>query len=453
MTKNLPAVVDHKERDHAILAPSKSKQWGECPPSAYWAAKLPELEPGPDAAWGTEAHEHGEKALKLALADRSPSKVIDQIRDKEMASIVEGYVDFCMKLRRRIQGIVSAKGGSMQCFVEQRVKMQEHVWGTADFVILFTVEGKDYIIVVDLKTGAGVPVLVKDNPQLIIYAEGSAQGLAVTPEKVWTYIYQPRVWDKPQRACYSREEFQEHTEKIAISARAALRIVERDEQPDLREYSPGEHCRFCRIEGTCAARNGGIRKAGVDLLKAAFADATSLSVEQRIKILNVKSQAEDFLKAVEHSLLMDLTKGREVPGFKLVKSRAYRKWIDDEKLVEKSLRKTGIDPHRHDLITIGDAERQLKKKGKHHLMEKLTSTGEGKLQIVKEEDERPAVRGRAVELLREAAGILSNPKKEKKNGKRKTSRESERKADRTSAAKTKRATGKSRGSKNSGSRR
>lgn len=74
--------------------------------------------------------------------------------------------------------------------VEQRVAVNPNVYGTADAVVWQP--EKKALHVVDLKYGAGVPVEVNNNLQLMIYALAALLTMNYNAETVTITIVQPR---------------------------------------------------------------------------------------------------------------------------------------------------------------------------------------------------------------------------------------------------------------------
>jgi len=380
----------HKDRAHAILAPSASKRWMECPASVHWSSRI-ESEETEWSKKGTQAHEYAEKALRLALNDKSPQPIYDKIGDKTTQNIVEDWVNFCVQLYRRIQIVAD---DTPYFFIEEKVRVSEHIWGTLDFAIVFKKEGKVYLVAADLKTGAGVPVSVERNTQLMIYAEGLCRGQKVIPEAIHIYIFQPQVYDEPQKEKIPGEEFRAEIVRIERAAVRAVKFLEH--VPFKQDYKAGEWCRFCPALGQCPET----MRENTQAIAKGEANPGLLPVSDLVQILNKKSQIEDWLADVERTLLLRLIKGGKVPGYKLVRGRANRRWIDDSKKVAAGLVKLGVkNPYTQGLLTIGEVEREIGKDVKG--LNKLYEKGEGKLTICMDSDPRPALEDTSLNLMTE----------------------------------------------------
>jgi hypothetical protein len=87
-----------------------------------------------------------------------------------------------------------------------------------------------------------------------------------------------------------------------------------------------------------------------------------------------------------------LEQGDDVPGWKMVEKRGYRKWIEDDTVVEAALLTAGMkddDLHTVKLVSPAQAEKALGKKNYEEVAHLAASVSEG-LTIAPAEDKRPA---------------------------------------------------------------
>jgi Protein of unknown function (DUF2800) len=173
--------VKHQGRAHAWLSASGSSIWLNCTRSPVLSRDL-ERRSSKYADEGTTAHELAEHKLRgdTTIAGAYPD---------DMHGPVAVYVDHVAALR--------ARADLHQ--VEVRVSLADlwdgappaEMFGTADFVAVV----HRHLYVVDLKYGAGVPVDVKNNTQLMFYALGTYFALRDRTDVVWITmtIVQPRA--------------------------------------------------------------------------------------------------------------------------------------------------------------------------------------------------------------------------------------------------------------------
>ena len=157
---------------HALLSPSKAKQWLACSPSARLSAKFSERfgdKPSEYAAEGTKAHALAELKLRLELDEinkfsfEAQKKALGDI-PTEMDRYTDNYVDVVLEKYYAAKKVCEGA----RLFVEQKLDMTRWIpgcFGTADAVVV-----SDQILeVLDLKYGKGVPVDAVDNPQARCY--------------------------------------------------------------------------------------------------------------------------------------------------------------------------------------------------------------------------------------------------------------------------------------------
>jgi hypothetical protein len=317
---------------HAKLSPSGSAGWGTC---AHWESDPTGSE---HARIGTAAHALGEKCLEEALQphDFIGAQIEGIVIDSEMADNVSEYVNL-------VRDILVVGG---QAFIEQQVPIEhingeEDSTGTIDCIIL---QG-DELILIDFKNGV-MPVEVKDNSQLKMYASGAMKFFDLLGEfnSIRTFICQPRAGGVTEWR-YSLEEIHEFEAEITAAA-------QRHGNPDVPR-SPGvKQCTWCKHKATCQP----LADYSHSVVLEAFGDLTDDEAE-RIDIADVVEQSEPevlaenysrielielWIKAVKAKVESELLAGNVIPGFKLVAGRrGNRRWTDDDE-VATTLRSAGI---------------------------------------------------------------------------------------------------------------
>jgi len=384
--------------DHALLAPSKSEQWMNCPGSITLTKDLPN-DTSVYAREGTFAHS---VAAKLLNEDKDAREAIgwhgdgdgvlgtsrEFTVDTDMAKHLQVYLN-------EVRRVVLMTGGKL-C-VEQKVQLTPNVYGTLDAAVVFDGKLAFVLHIFDLKYGAGTLVPVVGNPQLLIYAlaalatAGYNTGLI---EGVWLHIVQPRRLDSDGEA--HREVFVTSAELEAFRREVAraeqLAIPVRGAMPDLL---PGDWCKFCKARGNCPAlRNRALATAqsvfsDMDVQPAAPPPPATLSNEQLANILKAAGVVESWIEAVRSEALARATRGSVPPGYKLVQNLGNRKWIDEEKAI-KVLRQYGIaDPLEHTIISPAQAEK--KNRALKDITPTLTMRVPGKTTLAPVGDARPAL--------------------------------------------------------------
>ena len=231
--------------EHARLSASGSKRWMECPGSLLLEDLCAE-EDSEYAAEGTKAHALAESILRykvLKCIREEDMLELWQKADIEMQRYTTEYADYC----KDIFDALMLKNKDAEAFVEERVRYDEYApdgYGTVDFVAI----GGRCLHIVDLKYGKGVPVTAIGNPQPRLYALGALNeiGFLYDIDKVIMHIYQPRIQNISVETLSIKDLLAWGNTVVAPKAEKAYNGT--------REFSPGEHCRFCKARATCRVR-------------------------------------------------------------------------------------------------------------------------------------------------------------------------------------------------------
>lgn len=221
--------------------------------------------------------------------------------------------------------------------------------GTADVTIdAFPV----LLEVVDYKNGYNV-VEHEDNEQLLAYLLGKALEDDFAHEEYKITVVQPNApheegrirsfsatkeellaFQKRYRAGIEKCEKAETEFEAATGKKGDVNKLTEWEEKWLKA---GDHCLFCDAQAVCPAR----RKLAEDQAQIDFADEPrELQFKQReadvARILAWADQMDALIRAATNYAIRSLQSGHKVPGFKLVRGKSNRKWVDRpaDKIVE-----------------------------------------------------------------------------------------------------------------------
>lgn len=378
----------HAERAHALLGASKADQWINCPPSARLQESVPDKR-SEYADEGTAAHELSELILRRRLTPCNAAerkrldkaikdfKASNQYYGPEMEDAVAAYVEV---VEERFMA-AKARSSDAVILLEDRLDFTEWVpdgYGTGDVVII-----SDWLLdVIDLKYGKGVPVSAIGNPQLRLYGLGAWSNLnyLYSIKEVSMTIVQPRL-DSVSTDTLPLGELIDWAETTVKPAAALADAGE-------GEFKSGDHCRWCKVKGSCRARADENMKA----LAYEFQDPALLSLEEIGSVLFVAEQLKAWAKDVEDYAFEQVKSGAKIPSWKLVEGRSNRSIVDKDS-ARVTLDCAGIEPDKYlkpqELLGITDLEKKIGKKELASLLGGLIVKPPGKPVLVPETDKRP----------------------------------------------------------------
>lgn len=348
--------TDHTQREHAILSASGAHRWLACPPSARLEGKFGPDKALPFAEEGTLAHEMANVKLDCyngTIDQKAAEKELKKLRKnklykEEMDAYVDEYVKFVTDLFESVKQTCS----DAVLFIERKLDFSRYVpdgFGTGDAIII--ADGTMYVI--DLKYGKGVRVAAEGNPQAGLYALGALAEFAwmYKIEKVSTIIFQPRIQNVSQSQVEvpELEKWGEKVHEIAQLAYAGK-----------GEKQAGDHCKFCKVKGTCRALAMACTEGAEE---TNFADGDSLSDTQLLAIYRQADMIRDWVAGIEEHILRTAVDGKSWPGLKVVEGRTIRKWGSEEVVILK-LKELGFTEDQfiqRKLAGIGDIERLIGK--------------------------------------------------------------------------------------------
>lgn len=319
---------------HSMISPSKSERWLNCTGSVKFeqGIQTPEL-PSPYAEEGTLAHRLCElkllahyKPLTLGLQSGLDSVKADPKYTDEMEQASEDYVSY----------IISTTPPQALTDVEHTVDLASaniipEGIGTVDFV---NVSGPT-LHLYDFKYGKGVPVYAENNSQMMVYALGLLYEFELLEpiEQVQMTIIQPRV-RKPDTWTISAEELKRWN-------LAVLQPTIKDIVRETTTFKAGDWCRWCRARAAC-------REYSRAFYNSAAKDFQSISPNElpTYQLLNVLSKSKairDWLDSVEKYLTEQALAGTKFDGYKLVRTRTNRRWINEASTIQ-ALKSLGLSP-------------------------------------------------------------------------------------------------------------
>jgi len=407
---------------HAMLSPSKAVRWLSCPGSIREEAKYPEEESGPAAVDGTHSHylleccilgglEDPYVAIGKTLRDHEGEFTVDDVR----ASRVRMAIVYIKQRGKEL-------GDDCEVIPESRVDPEHFLGrndmsGTAD-VQLHALTAR-VLEVIDYKDGMNY-VAVENNPQLEMYGLGALAAFKLPVNGAYPFdtvrltVIQPKLALKGMKPINSVEmsvkDLLAKIPKYVLGAAAT-------DMPDAALVPGEDQCKYCRAKGSCTALAGNVMNAmelfsPVEVLdiaqQAADKDPAKMDERQICQIMEAAPLMRQLLEAVEKEAMKRFKAGISIPGLKLVHGRGSRNWsMSDDDIAEK-LMKMGMpkaEVYEVKLISPAKAEKvvwRTKRNGvetNKQLSERQIKTMNteyitrvaGKLTVVPESDERPAV--------------------------------------------------------------
>ena len=358
---------------HALLSPSSSERWINCPPSA-------KENTGGDigssyAQQGTDAHALCEYKVKKALGHkvRDPTPDLGYFNE-EMADCTDAYCDFI------IEQVQTAKEScpDPQVLVEQRLDFSRWVkdsFGTADCIIV----ADGTLTVVDFKYGLGVLVEAEGNSQMRMYALGALNLFESIYDikRVRMVIFQPRR-NNVSSAELSKEELLQWADEVLIPAAVLAAKGEGD-------YKAGKHCQFCKIKAACRKR----AEYNLQMAQYDFAVPDTLEDDEISMILDRADTFVGWVNDVKEYALEQAISGRTFPGFKVVEGRSNRRYTNND-AIAAVVTDAGYDPFEKKLMGVTAMSKLLGTKKFNTLLGSLVEKPKGKPTLVPESDKRPA---------------------------------------------------------------
>lgn len=302
---------------------------------------------------GTFGHEMAAICLQKSIPAKNLIGTVSTsgefVFDEKLADAVQVYLDV-------INGLLLVQGGKL--FVEKKVVLTKHVYGTLDAGIL--ADNRRHVDIVDLKLGSGTYVAAEDNSQLLIYTLGLLKEFGIDPltlDDATLHIVQPLyASDAPHRPfTVSGLDLVAFQLRLDAAEKAAL-------TPGAPRIA-GSHCRYCQARDTCPALREQALMAAQEVfpqldpaLPAVPPLIEMVPTERLAKVLAGTSIMEQWIKAVREEAFRRAAKGEKIPGYKLVAKVGHRAWVNEAEAAAV-LTSFGIDPFEHSLLSPAKAEK------------------------------------------------------------------------------------------------
>ncbi len=374
---------------HALLSASGASRWLNCPPSARLEEQFPDTT-SEAAKEGTLAHSMAELKVEkyfTPMAKSAYTRKLNKLKKedlytKEMDSYTDDYLE-------HVKGIVLSFPTSPNVMWEKTLRYTDYVpegYGTADCLII----GGNTLYIIDFKYGKGVPVSAENNSQMRLYALAaiSEYGMLRDIQTVNMVIFQPRLDSISTDQMEAAALIDWGNTYVKPLAELAFKGG--------GEYTPGEHCRFCRAKAQCRARAN--QNSALEEFKNVL---PPLITAEEVGSLLLKAQdLAKWAKDLEEYALKACLSGETIPGWKAVEGRSNRKFTDTDaafkELTEKGLAKEEL-LYVKKPITLTETEKLLGKKEFDAALSDFIEKPPGKPTLVKEDDKREPYRVNSAE--------------------------------------------------------
>jgi len=367
-----------KQTGHAVCSPSQLYRIIACPASLHEATKAPIKPPSSYAMHGTMLHGVVSDILNAGW-HLEGSKQYEKLSPED-----QGYVLDCLEFSWGLR----EKGDPSTMKIEEQVSLKSwglpEIWGTADFVI--GTMSRAIIDVADWKFGHGVQVFADNNEQGLAYAAGAVGYPNQQTHEIHIHIVQPPLSHFDTWVV----DYSQMAEWIFDVLEPAITTAKGQDPP----YKPGEkQCRFCPAGMTCRARYKQALKNAEEVFRV-YSKLPNVTPKELSDALEKFSEIDTYAKQIAKFAEAELMHGRSFPGWKLVAGRSLRKWRNEEEAEAWLLGNSTIDEKhlwKKTIISPAQAEKLDRILKKSDIFKKLIVKPEGKPQLVKEDDKRPAL--------------------------------------------------------------
>lgn len=293
---------------HALLSPSGSGTWIQCPASIRMCRDLGDDE-SEYALEGTRFHILCELTARHLLLGGSEADYADDLLEWANGTADEWQEDQLLYVKDWIAFLESFLEDDPEAVLLLEVRVDTGVpgcWGTADAVIIHTY---GLIRAIDIKYGQGIHVSAVENSQLRLYGVGSLETVVEDPsliQEVSNIVWQPRKSNISEETLSKKELLQWRDDLIPV-AKLALS----EDAP----FGPSESaCRFCPARGDCKPRM-------THMLNQDYGDPDVLTGEEMAEAVKRAAELKRWITDIEDTALKRAyEEAGSVPGFKVVRS-------------------------------------------------------------------------------------------------------------------------------------
>ena len=261
--------------------------------------------------------------------------------------------DMRHEVEKCYQRIKAYRDDGWEVTAESKVSLEpmfghKHCDGTSDVIMT---KGRSMVIV-DLKYGKGIEVSPVKSGQLSLYGGGALCGLPADRviDDIQLVIMQPRigngVWKSWSISINDLMLFLDDAKGKSIIALKVLAGI----KGEVVKFDPNDKsCMWCHRKRDCKARMDFAMQSVADAFNVAGVVADSNVIDHEVsnkaisEVLDRSPFIISFLNDMAEEAQKRAIKGEQIPGRKLVKGRAARKW-DDPETIEALLLKHGVSP-------------------------------------------------------------------------------------------------------------
>lgn len=366
---------------HAILSPSASGRWLQCPASVRMTRDLPTQVDSIYAREGTQFHTLCEITVRYRLLGGSREQYEADFLEWALETEDEWQEDQLRYVEEWVSFVDELLDEEPDADVYLEVRVDTSVPGsdgTADLVIVYN----DRVRVVDIKYGKGLKVSALGNSQARLYGAGALYTLIEDPLKIreiTNTIWQPRMNNLSEETLTRSELLKWLDEEVRPTAKLALT----EDAP----FGPSEDaCRYCPIAGECAPR-------ARYMLAQDFGDPDILDGEELADAYSRTSELKQWIADIEDvTLKRAYEEAGSVPGYKVVQSGG-RRGITDEQAAIQRLVAAGYDRSKIERTSIQTLGVLDKVAGSAEQLQEvlggLLRKSDGRLSVAPESDSRP----------------------------------------------------------------
>lgn len=383
---------------HSPIGASSCERWMRCPGSVQLARQAPQEPSSIYAATGTAAHElaakylaKGEVLTDQHWVEHDTTMVFDGHEipvDENMLDAIELYVNTILTDAEN----EFVWHGNIK--VEERFSLPDidsEAFGTCDAAFFTGTGGVLYVY--DFKYGAGIPVDVVYNKQLMYYALGALNAFKGVPNYVELVIIQPRA--KHDDGAVRRHRM--NIGKLYGFMHSLREAVQKTRLPLTSSgmLNAGDWCRFCAAKPICPAikdmaKTTALAQFGLDIETGTPPAPEKLTVEQLSDVMKQAKIIQQWVDSVFEFAYAAACNGIKIPGMKLVKKDAHRKWKDETEVAEQYADELGEDLYTQKIKSPAQLEKLLGKNRLEELIPFWEKPDKG-VTLVPEYDKRPEV--------------------------------------------------------------